>query len=140
MRIVIDTDALVAALRSDQGASRRLLLLALNREIEPVVSVPLVLQYEAVLKRQDHLQAAALRASDVDVILDALIACSRRVKLAFLWRPLLADADDDMVLETAMNGSAEYLVSFNKRDFRLGCDRLGLALLSPSEALRAIGR
>lgn len=103
-----------------------------------VVSVPLVLQYEAVLKRQEHLQAAALQASDVDVILDALIACSRRVKLAFLWRPLLSDADDDMVLETAMNGSARCLISFNERDFRAGCDQLGLTLLSPSEALRVM--
>ena len=113
MRVVVDTDVLVAALRSDQGASRQLLLASLDRRLVMLVSVPLMLEYEAVLTRQEHLAAAGITADDVYTVLDALAAVMEPVRLAFLWRPRLKDAADEMVLETAVNGGADRLVTFN---------------------------
>ena len=68
MRLVLDTDMLVAALRSDRGASRQLLISALDRRIELLVSVPLMLEYEAVLTRSEHLEASGLTAAEVNEI------------------------------------------------------------------------
>ncbi|MGH6827872.1 MAG: PIN domain-containing protein, partial [Rhizomicrobium sp.] len=97
MRLVRDTAAMVAAIRSDAGASRRLLQAALERQrgMTLLVSVPLLIEYEAVMTRTEHLKAARLSAADVGVLLDAVAAVAEPVRLAFLWRPTLPDADDD---------------------------------------------
>ena len=114
---VLDTDVMVAALRSDRGASRQLLLAALNRQFELLLSVPLVREYEAVLTRVHHLAACGLSSAEVGRVLDDLVSVARPVRLAFRWRPRLPDPDDDMVLETAINGRASAIVTFNQRDF-----------------------
>ena len=106
MRIVLDTDVLVVALRSDQGASRQLLLAALDRQFVMLVSVPLMLEYEVVLTQPGHLAAADVSAGDANTILDALATVIESVRLAFLWRPRLKHAADEMVLETAVSGAA----------------------------------
>jgi putative PIN family toxin of toxin-antitoxin system len=113
LRYVFDTNVLVAALRSDRGASRRLLLSALKGEIQAIVSVPLSIEYEAVLTRPDQLEA-----TETNAVLDALIAVADPVLLWFLWRPRLVDPADEMVLETAVNGRADCLVSFNLNHFK----------------------
>lgn len=138
MRWVLDTDVMVAAIRSDAGASRRLLVAALQRRIELLVSVPLVIEYEAVLTRPEHLRAASLTVADVKAVLDAVVAVSEPVRLAFLWRPTLRDPDDDMVLETAVNGAADAVVTFNRRDFSRGTKTFELAVLTPGEALERL--
>jgi hypothetical protein len=74
------------------------------------------------------------------VLLDALVAVAERVELAFLWRPVLADADDDMVLETAINGRAAGIVTFNRRDFEPAERRFGIAVLSPGNAVGRLER
>ena len=114
---VLDTDVMVAALRSDRGASRQLLLAALNQQFELLLSVPLMLEYEAVLTRPQHLAACGLSSVEVGRVLDDLAAVARPVRLAFRWRPRLSDPDDDMVLETAINGSANAIVTLNQSDF-----------------------
>jgi putative PIN family toxin of toxin-antitoxin system len=113
MRLVLDTDVMVAALRSDRGASRQLLLAALERRIQMLVSVPLMLEYEAVLTRPEQLKEFALTPVEVDSILDAISARAEPVALRFLWRPQLKDPSDEMVLEAAVNGNADYLATFN---------------------------
>ena len=115
---VLDTDVLVAALRSSRGASRQLLLGALDHRFELLLSVPLMLEYEAVLTRPEHLTACGLRGEEVERVLDDLASVARPVRLAFRWRPRLSDPNDDMVLETAVNGNADAIVTFNQRDFR----------------------
>ena len=135
MRWVLDTDVMVAAIRSDVGASRRLLVAALQRRVGLLVSVPLVIEYEAVLTRPEHLQASGLTAADVNAVLDAVVAIAEPVRLAFLWRPALRDPDDDMVLEAAVNGAADAVVTFNRRDFVRGAKAFGLAVLTPGDAL-----
>jgi putative PIN family toxin of toxin-antitoxin system len=126
---------MVAAVRSDAGSSRRLLVGALERRLIMLASVPLMIEYEAVLKRPGHLEASRLSKKDVDVLLDALAAIAEPVRLAFLWRPAVRDPDDDMVLETAVNGRADAIVTFNIRDLADAAERFGIAVLSPGAAL-----
>jgi predicted nucleic acid-binding protein len=135
---VLDTDVVVAALRSDGGASRQLLLAALNRRFELLLSVPLILEYEAVLTRPQHLTACRLSSSDVGRVLDDLAAVARPVRLAFRWRPRLSGPDDDMVLETAINGSARAIVTFNQRDFASGIKGFSCTVILPATALQQI--
>ena len=137
---VLDTDVAVAALRSDRGASRQLLRAALNRQFELLLSVPLILEYEAVMTRPQHLAASAcgLSRAEVGHVLDDLAAVARPVRLAFRWRPRLSDPDDDMVLETAINGSASAIVTFNQRDFAAGTKGFSCAVILPAMALQQI--
>jgi putative PIN family toxin of toxin-antitoxin system len=138
MRAVLDTDVLVAAFRSDSGASRRILEMALAREFELLLSVPLMLEYEAVLTRPEHLLAAGASVEDVGDVLDGLAAIARRVRLAFRWRPQLTDPNDDMVLETAVNGQAAAIVTFNERDFNPVAARFGCPVMRPGGFLRTL--
>jgi len=135
---VLDTDVIVAALRSDRGASRQLLLAALNQQFELLLSVPLILEYEAVLTRPEHLAACGLSSNEVGRLLDDLAAAARPIRLAFRWRPRLSDPDDDMVLETAINGSARAIVTFNHGDFVSGIKDFSCAVILPVTALRQI--
>lgn len=134
MRTVFDTNVLVAALRSDRGASRKLLLAALDRRIEVLISVPIMLEYEAVLTRAEHLAASGLTISETNSVLDALAAVAEPVALRFLWRPSLKDPADEMVLETAVNGRAGRLVTFDVRHLRSAAGRFGIRTLPPPAA------
>lgn len=133
--MVLDTDVLVAAIRSNRGASRVLLEDVLHRRHQMLASVPLMLEYEAVLTRPEHLKAAGLSREDIDELLDALAMVVEPVRLAFLWRPILPDPDDDMVLETAMNGMADLLVTLNGRHFQAAAARFAVKIVSPGNAL-----
>ena len=134
--MILDTAIMVAAIRSDAGTSRRLLVAGLERRLTILVSVSLMIEYEAVMTRAEHLKASGLTADDIDVLLDAVAAVAEPVRLAFLWRPVVRDPDDDMVLEAAVNGRADALVTFNLRDFSDSAKRFGIAVISPGEALK----
>ena len=136
---MLDTSVLVAAIRSDRGASRLLLVGALEREYELLVSVPLMIEYESVLTRPEQLEASGLSTGDIQAVLDAIAVVAEPVRLAYLWRPTLADADDDMVLETAVNGRADLLVTLNRRDFR-AASSFRVQVIAPAEALRHLRR
>jgi putative PIN family toxin of toxin-antitoxin system len=140
LRLVLDTDVLVAALRSDRGASRQLLICALDREIELLASVPLMLEYEAVLTRPEHLDASGLTAEQVNEILDALAKVLIPVQLRFLWRPRLKDPDDEMVLETAVNGEADRLVTFNVRHLAAAAREFGIRVFRPRDMWKEVQR
>lgn len=135
---VLDTDVLVAALRSHTGASRQLLLAALHRQFAILLSVPLLLEYEAVLTRPQHLEVSGLTANEVARVLDDLAAVASPVPLAFRWRPQLSDPNDDMVLETAINGGASAIVTFNQRHFAKISREFACAAWLPREALLKI--
>jgi len=138
IRTVLDTDVLVAAVRSDAGASRMLLAGALDEQYPLLVSVPLLVEYEAVLTRHEHLAAAALSASDVQALLDAVATVAQPVRLSYLWRPGLSDPRDDMVMETAVNGQADLLVTFNLRRFEQAASTFALRVLRPADALNRL--
>jgi putative PIN family toxin of toxin-antitoxin system len=138
MRLVLDTDVLVAALRSDRGASRQLLLAALDGRIEILVSVPLVLEYEAVLTRPQLLKDVEITTGEVRAILDAILAMAIPVEMWFLWRPQLKDPSDEMVLETAVNGNADYLATFNLRHLLEPAALFGIRAAVPGQIWRKI--
>jgi len=140
LRFVLDTNVILAAVRSDRGSSRQLLLCALDSRIEVLVSVPLMIEYEAVLTRQEHLDESGLTADDIRAILDAFAKTAIRVKLRFLWRPRLKDPADEMVLETAVNGAADYLVTFNERHLATAAREFGIRVLAPKEAWKEVQR
>lgn len=138
MRLVLDTATMVAAIRSNAGASNRLLVAGLERRFALLVSTPLLIEYEAVMTRPEHLQASGLTDGEVAMVLDALAATAEPVRLAFLWRPAVRDPDDDMVLEVAANGQADAIVTFNLRDFSAVAGRFGVEVLSPGAVLRRL--
>lgn len=138
MRWVLDTDVIVAAMRSPAGASAALLLAALDGRVQLVANVALVLEYEAVCLRTQHLEEAGLSVAQAQAFLDAVAALMEPVHSHFIWRPQLRDAADEMVLEAAVNGQANGIVSFNHRDFADAPARFGLDLLLPRDALRRI--
>ncbi|AEO47932.1 putative toxin-antitoxin system toxin component, PIN family [Rhodospirillum rubrum] len=138
MRLILDTAIMVAAIRSDAGASRLLLVAALKRRFTVLASVPLLIEYQAVMTRTKHLEAAGLSVEDVHILLDAVAAVAEPVRLAFLWRPAVRDPDDDMVLEAAVNGRAEAIVTFNIRDFDNVAAHFGIEVLTPGEAWKRV--
>lgn len=138
MRWVLDTDVVVAALRSPRGASAALLLQALGGHIQLLANVALVLEYEAVCTRAEHLAASGVAMDDARAFVDAVAALVEPVHSHFVWRPQLRDPGDEMVLEAAVNGRASAIVSFNHRDFGPAPARFGLELLLPRDALKRI--
>lgn len=136
MRLVLDTDVIVAAMRSPSGASSALLEAALVGKLTLLANVALVLEYEAVCSRTEHVRAAGFDSRQLATFLDAVAALVEPVESHFIWRPQLRDPSDEMVLEAAVNGSANAIVTFNTRDFNIATERFGLRLLLPREALR----
>lgn len=128
----------MASLRSDRGASRQLLIGALECRFELLASVPLIIEYEAVLTRPEHLAASGLTSRQVNELLDAVVKVSVPVHFRFLWRPRLKDPADEMVLETAVNGGADWLVTFNLRHLAEAARQFGIRVARPQDAWREI--
>lgn len=139
LRCVLDTDVIIAAMRSPNGASAAILLAALdNTNLKLLVSVPLALEYEAKCLLPEHRQAGGLDERQALTFVNTLIGLAEPVKLDFRWRPQLRDPGDEMVLETAINGQAKLLVTFNLRDFGDAPQQFGIQALRPSDALKRI--
>ncbi len=139
MRVVLDTNVIVTALRSPRGASAALVRLVAEGKITLLMSVAIALEYEAVCLRPENRKAAKLSVAQTYIFLDGLAALAEPVTLRFLWRPQLRDAGDEMILEAAVNGRADAIVTFNLRDFGDAPARFGIAAIKPQEALRRIG-
>ena len=135
-QIVIDTNVVVAAQRSKRGASSKLLSLLGTDRFDLHVSVPLVVEYEGVITRQRH--ELGLTEEDVAAVVDSLCALAIRHKIYFLWRPYLRDAKDEHVLELAVAARCDYIITFNKDDFR-GVEQFGIHVIGPKEFLEKIG-
>lgn len=138
MKLVLDTDVIVAALRSPAGASAELLRLARKGRVTLAISVPLFLEYEALCTQREHRIAAGVTLAQARLFVDALASICEPVIAHYLWRPQLHDPGDEMVLEAAINGGVDALVSFNHRDFGTVPNRFGVELLLPSGALQRI--
>ncbi len=131
-QIVLDTNVLVAAMRSKHGASHRLLNLLGDGRWRPNVTVAMVLEYETVLKRS--CREFGLTEEDIDDAVDAICSQAGLHRLYFLWRPVASDPDDDLVLEAAIASHSDFLITFNKRDFPDSL-RFGIRCLTPKEFL-----
>ncbi len=137
IRLVLDTDVIVAAMRSPTGASAELLRRADDGALCLLLNVALALEYEAVCGRPGHLSAAGLTEPEMTIFVDQVIAMAIPVASRFRWRPQLRDPGDELVLEAAVNGQADIIVTFNRRDFAAAA-QFGIAVLLPSEALRSL--
>jgi putative PIN family toxin of toxin-antitoxin system len=136
IRAVLDTNVIVSALRSSQGASYRLLMLLEQADFEISLSVPLVLEYEDAAKR--IVDEVGLTTADVDDVLDYLCSVGGHQVIHFLWRPVLKDPGDDHVLELAVEAGCDVIVTHNTKDFA-GSKQFGIKALTPAEFLKRIG-
>jgi putative PIN family toxin of toxin-antitoxin system len=135
---VLDTNVVVAAMRSPTGASAALLIAARRSELTMLANVALAVEYEATCRLAEHRIAAGLDLDEVDIFVDAVLALVEPVETHFMWRPQLRDPADELVLEAAVNGQADAIVTFNLRDFGDAPARFGIDMLRPAEALRRI--
>lgn len=126
LRIVMDTDVVVAGFDNPHGASRRLLLAVADQQVRMLISPALMFEYEAALTRPGFLQRSGLDTDAVGDALDDLATLSVPVLRSYSWRPVAADPDDDMVLETAINGVADAIVTFNQNDMRARAAQFGI--------------
>ncbi|MFN0164344.1 MAG: putative toxin-antitoxin system toxin component, PIN family [Burkholderiales bacterium] len=132
---MLHTDAVVAGMRSPSGASAALLLAAAEHRFTMCANLAVMLEYEAVCSRPERRAAAELTEVELGIFLDALGAIVEPVPTRFLWRPRLRDPDDEMVLEAAVNGRADAIVTFNRRDYAAVAPSFGLEVLLPRDAL-----
>jgi putative PIN family toxin of toxin-antitoxin system len=131
-RIVLDTSIIVAALRTRRGAANAVLRLV------ALATAPLFLEYEDVLKRPEQQLVHGLTGEAVDRFLGELAALLEPVEIHFQWRPQARDPSDEMVLEAAINGSADALVTYNVADFRSAGERFGIPIVRPADVLRKV--
>lgn len=136
LRVVLDTDLIVTALRSRTGGSNAVLREIAHGRLTPLATPALFLEYEAVLKRPEQRLAHGLGLKEIDRFLAALASVCEAVEVSFQWRPQLSDPNDEMVLEAAVNGRADALITHNVRDFVKGAERFGLRVLKPGELLK----
>jgi putative PIN family toxin of toxin-antitoxin system len=134
--IVIDSNVLVAALRSKRGASHHLIRLIGSDRLEINISVPLVLEYEAAATR--IVGDIPLDQEDIDAIIDYICKVAHHRQIYFLWRPFLKDPGDDMVLELAVTSGSEIIVTYNVADFE-GAEQFGVRVMTAKEFLEEIG-
>jgi putative PIN family toxin of toxin-antitoxin system len=133
--IVLDTNVIVAALRSKRGASNKLLSLVGTQKFEIHDSVALILEYEDVLQRQRA--ELGLSHDDIADFIDSLCSMAHHHKIYFLWRPTLSDVNDELILELAVTAGCEYIVTHNISDFK-GVERFGIQAITPREFLQII--
>lgn len=138
MRLVLDTCVLVSAIRSPGGASDALVEFALNNTVEILISTPLDLKYEATLKRAEHLHVSGFTVLEVDSFIDAICKVGIEAPTKWKWRPQLNDPGDEMVLDTAINGGAQAIATFNRSHFEEAAGRFGIDVLWPSEVLKKV--
>ncbi len=134
--IVIDTNVVIAALRSKKGASFKLLSLVGTKRFKTHDSVALVLEYEDVIQR--YRVELGLSQDDVSDLVDSLCALAKHHKIYFLWRPSLPDANDELILELAVSAQCDYIVTHNLSDFK-GVEKFGVKAVTPGAFLRIIG-
>jgi putative PIN family toxin of toxin-antitoxin system len=140
MRVVLDTSVIVAAFRSRTGASNLLLQAVARGLLRPLVTTALFLEYEDVLLRPEHRLVTGMTPADVEATLAALASAAEPVEVHFRWRPQLTDPADELVLEAAVNGAADFLVTHNLRDFKPAASKFELRVITPQQCLKEIKR
>ncbi len=139
-RVVLDTSVVVAGLRTRSGAGNAVLRLIANRRVVALATPPLFLEYEDVLKRPEQRLAHGLAPDAIDEFLAELAALVEPVEVHLLWRPQVRDPNDEMVLEAAINGQADALITYNVTDFALAGERFAIPILRPADLLKKVRR
>ena len=132
MRVVLDSNVLVAALRSRNGASFQVLRLLRASRFEVALSVPLAFQYESVLVR--HAKELKLSKQEAVGLVNYFCQIAHKQEIHFLWRPALSDPGDEFVLELAVAAGCKVIVTHNTKDFR-GAERFGISVVTPGKFL-----
>lgn len=127
---------MVAALKSNKGASYQLLSIIDEEKFQISISVSLIFEYEDVLKREDL--DLNLETEDIDSMLDYICKIADKREIFYLWRPYLKDPKDDLILELAVESESDFIITYNKKDFE-GINKFGLQALTPKEFLDKIG-
>lgn len=136
-KVVIDTNVLVSALRSRDGASFLLIsLLGETEAFDIYISVALILEYEDAAKRL--LGKVEITEDVIDAVIDYICLIGKEQQVFFLWRPFLKDPSDDMVLELAVAAGCNFIITHNKKDFK-NIEDFGMQAISPVEFLQMIG-
>jgi putative PIN family toxin of toxin-antitoxin system len=138
LRVVLDTNVLVAAVRSRQGASFALVSSIPSPDFQPCLSVGLYAEWQEVMARPENVPPNQT-VEDALGFVRYLASQSHLQEIHFLWRPFLPDADDDMVLELAFAASCRHIITHNAKDFE-GSQQLGVTAVSPRDFLKLIGR
>ena len=138
MRLILDTTVIVSSVRSEVGASRFLVDAALQRHFDLLISVPLALEYEEVTHRSEHLVKSGMSHTQMNAFLKSLYLAGREISLGRFSRPNLPDAGDEHVLNLALRGRADGLVTQNTRHFAELPERYGVNLYSPQQAARLL--
>jgi putative PIN family toxin of toxin-antitoxin system len=138
VRAVLDTSVLITALRSSTGAASETLRLALLGELTTLMDYKLACEYRDVALRAEHLHVSGKSRGETASILDALEAIAEPVYVALQHRPLSPDPNDDMVLDVAINGKADVIVTNNTKHFREAAERFHLEVLTPAELLSKV--
>jgi putative PIN family toxin of toxin-antitoxin system len=138
LRVVLDTSVVVAALRTTLGAGSAVLRLVAEREMIALATPPLFLEYEEVLQRAEQRLAHGLDNEELESFLSELAAVVEPIELHFRLRPQLRDPKDEMVLETAINGRADALVTYNISDFAVAGRRFQIPVLTPGQLLQKV--
>jgi uncharacterized protein len=116
-RIVVDTNVLVAALISATGTNRSVLRACLQGKVQPVVGETLFHEYEDVFGRPGILSMSPLSNEEREAFLDAFLGVCEWVDVYFSWRPNLRDEGDNHIVELAVAGGANWIVTNNMSDF-----------------------
>jgi putative PIN family toxin of toxin-antitoxin system len=136
MRLVLDTSVMVAAFRSRYGAARQLVRLVPLRRFDVVITPALFLEYEAVLTREEHMAVHRFSLLDIEEFLLYFATFTEKTRIHYNYRPQLRDTKDEMVLEAAVNGQADAIVTYNVRDFLPAAHRFGIEVLTPGSILK----
>jgi putative PIN family toxin of toxin-antitoxin system len=140
LKVVLDTAALISAIRSSTGAAAEIVRLAAVGKLTLLMDYKLVCEYRDVALRPQHIAASGRTSEDAEAVIEMLEAIAVPVLVRIMHRPLSQDENDDMVLDVAINGDADAVVTNNIKDFRAAAERFGIQVLTPREFLIAFGK
>jgi predicted nucleic acid-binding protein len=129
---VLDTDVVLEAMRNPMGASGDFLRRARRLEIGLTANVGLALEYEALCCDDDY-RASDLSREEAQAFATALVSLMTPVETQRLWHPRLRDPTDELVLESAVNGQADAIITLNPKDFAVASDRFGIEVITPGK-------
>jgi putative PIN family toxin of toxin-antitoxin system len=135
-QIILDTNVLLAGLRSRRGASYKLLTILNDRRWELNISTTLIFEYEEILKREK--EQLGLSLQDIENVINSICAIANKRNIFYLWRPLAKDPDDDFLLDLAIESQADFIITYNRKDLQ-AAEQFEIRVLSPKEFLQIVG-